>query len=269
MPAAAIATQKLHTEEAVEAHFTEQLVMRQGWRERPYTALDRKAALDPEMIEEFVRTTQPDAWKRLCDQYPGKERETLVRQVEARLKAVGTLEVLRQGITIIPGIKITLCTFKPASGLNPATLRAYEGNILGVMRQVRYSLRSENAIDVVLFINGIPFAILGMGPNSPEPLHLYSMRQAVEVGFILDVLRNYQTYKSYAKLKKAIEDDPQLLERKSSRKVARFIDFHETAMIQKAEVIVEHFRRHALPELSGNAKAMVVTSSREIGRAHV
>lgn len=102
-----------------------------------------------------------------------------------------------------------------------------------------------------------------MGRNGPEPFHLYSMRQAVEEGFILDVLRNYQTYKSYAKLEKAIEDDPELLERKSSRKVARFIDFHETAMFQKAEVIVEHFRRHALPELSGNAKAMVVTSSRE------
>nr|WP_321507441.1 DEAD/DEAH box helicase family protein [uncultured Celeribacter sp.] len=55
----------------------------------------------------------------------------------------------------------------------------------------------------------------------------------------------------------------QLLERKSSRKVARFIDFHETSMAQKAEVIVEHFRRHALPELSGQAKAMTVTSSRE------
>lgn len=595
MTSTAIAAHKLHTEEAVETHLVDQLVARQGWRERPYAAFDRKTALDPDMIEEFVRTTQPEAWKKLCDQYPGKERATLMSQLESRLKAVGTLEVLRQGITIVPGIKIALCNFKPASSLNPAMLRAYEGNILGVMRQVRYSLRSENAIDVALFINGIPFAtmelkntltgstyqtaekqyrkdrapngeplltfkrgalvhfaldqdnvsmtthlnngstrflpfnrgrdggagnpdveeefriaylyrdigarkavfsrevLLGilqrfvlvdeveqpggkvkrttiwprfqqldavrmliqdakangagqnylfqhsagsgksntiawaahhlatlhddsdkaifdtiivvtdrvvldrqlqqtiksfaqtagyvvpidgtsrqlkkaiedgakiiistihkfstdqlsvlkneekkrfaiiideahssqsgkhadsmarvladgelteeekeldateqalielqrlrgpqanltylaftatpknvtmerfgrLGDNGPEPFHLYSMRQAVEEGFILDVLRNYQTYKSYAKLEKAIEDDPELLERKSSRKIARFIDFHETAMIQKAEVIVEHFRRHALPELSGNAKAMVVTSSRE------
>ncbi|WP_236627390.1 MULTISPECIES: type I restriction enzyme subunit R domain-containing protein [unclassified Sulfitobacter] len=104
---------------------------------------------------------------------------------------------------------------------------------------------------------GVPTA------DGPLPFHLYSMRQAVEEGFIIDVLRNYQTYKSYAKLEKAIEDDPKLLERKSARKVARFIEFHETTMAQKAEVIVEHFRRHALPELNGNAKAMVVTSSRE------
>ena len=102
-----------------------------------------------------------------------------------------------------------------------------------------------------------------MGADGPEPFHLYSMRQAVEEGFILDVLSNYQTYSSYARLEKAIEDNPELLERKSARKVARFIDFHEYSMSQKAEVIVEHFRRHALSALSGQAKAMVVTSSRE------
>ena len=99
--------------------------------------------------------------------------------------------------------------------------------------------------------------------EGPQPFHLYSMRQAVEEKFILDVLRNYQTYTSYAQLEKAIEDDPRLLERKSARKVARFIDFHPSAMIQKAEVIVEHFRRHALPEIDGQGKAMVVTASRE------
>ncbi|WP_375553143.1 type I restriction endonuclease [Roseovarius mucosus] len=54
------------------------------------------------------------------------------------------------------GIKISLCAFRPASGLNPASLRAYEANILTAMRQVRYSLRCENAIDVVLFVNGLP-----------------------------------------------------------------------------------------------------------------
>ena len=86
---------------------------------------------------------------------------------------------------------------------------------------------------------------------------------AMEEGFILDVLQNYQTYQVYFALEKAIDEDPELLQRKSRRKVARYVDFHETAMDQKAEVIVEHFRRHALPEAGGQAKAMVVTSSRE------
>jgi type I restriction enzyme R subunit len=158
MTSPAISRAKLHTEEAVEQHLVDQLVSRQGWRERVFgpDSYDRKTALDPAMIEEFVRATQADAWKALEGQYPGRARETLSAQVEARLKAVGTLEVLRNGITIVPGIKISLCAFRPASGLNPASLRAYEANILTAMRQVRYSLRCENAIDVVLFVNGLP-----------------------------------------------------------------------------------------------------------------
>jgi type I restriction enzyme R subunit len=124
MPSPAISSAKIHTEEAVELHLVDQLVTRQGWVQRSYKDFDRKLSLDPEMIEEFVKTTQPDAWKNLCEQYPGKERDTLSRQVEARLKAVGTLEVLSQGLTIVPGIKIILCAFKPASGLNQASQRA-------------------------------------------------------------------------------------------------------------------------------------------------
>lgn len=541
-----------------------------------------------------MRTSQPEAWRKLADHYQDRARETLIRQLVARLKAVGTLEVLRHGLTIVPGIRIALCAFRPASGLNPALVAAWEGNILGVMRQVRYSLRCENALDVVLFVNGLPVAtmeikntltgstyrtaeaqyrrdrspngeplltfrrgalvhfaldqdnvsmttqlengatrflpfnrgrdggagnpdvegdfriaylwrgldgraavlsravlldildrfalvsevelpggklkrttiwprwhqldavhavvgdaraqgagrnylfqhsagsgksntiawtahqlallhdaedrpvfdsvivvvdrkvldqqlqstiksfvttpgyfrpidgtsrqlkeaieggarIIGStihkfstdhvtvlkneerrrfaiiideahssqsgrhadnmakvlaaggdpdaeldeterallelqqlrgpqanlsylaftatpknvtlerfgvrGPDGlPRPFHLYSMRQAIEEGFILDVLQNYQTYSAYYRLEKAIEDDPQLLERRSRRRVARFVDLHETAMDQKAEVIVEHFRRHVQPELGGQAKAMVVTASRE------
>lgn len=590
-----IRREKLHTEEAVEIHLVDQLVARQGWVERPYTAFDRANVIDPEMAAAFVRATQPEAWARLNDQYQGRAEAELARQIASRLGAVGTLEVLRQGITIVPGIRISLCGFRPASAMNPDLVRAYEGNILTAMRQVRYSRSSENAIDVVLFVNGIPvitleikntltgstyqtaetqyrrdrspngeplltfkrgalvhfaldqdnvsmtthlengrtrflpfnrgrdggagnpdvegefriaylyrdvpgskavwsrevlldiihkfvlvsevegaggkvkrttiwprfhqldavrrlcadakqkgagqnylfqhsagsgksntiawvahqlatlhddqdrpvfdsviivtdrvvldrqlqntvksfaqtanyvkaidgtsrqlraaieqgakiiistihkfstdqmsvlkneaqrrFAILideahssqsgkhadsmarvladgGLsdedehdeverallelqrlrgpqtnlsylaftatprnvtmerfgisGPDGlPVPFHFYSMRQAIEEGFILDVLQNYQTYQAYFALEKAIDEDPELLERKSRRKVARYVDFHETAMDQKAEVIVEHFRRHALPELGGQAKAMVVTSSRE------
>lgn len=97
----------------------------------------------------------------------------------------------------------------------------------------------------------------------PKPFHTYSMRQAIEEGFILDVLQNYITYKTYYQLEKAIEDDPELRGRKAHPRVARFASLHPTAIAQKVEVIVEHFRRHVADELSGNAKAMVVTGSRE------
>jgi len=89
------------------------------------------------------------------------------------------------------------------------------------------------------------------------------MRQAIEEGFILDVLQNYMTYKAYYALEKTIDDDPELDTRRAQRKVARFAALHPTALSQKVEVMVEHFQRHVRPELDGQAKAMIVTSSRE------
>lgn len=97
----------------------------------------------------------------------------------------------------------------------------------------------------------------------PVAFHEYSMRQAIEEGFILDVLQNYMTYKAYYQLEKTIEDDPELSGRRGQRKVARFASLHPTAIGQKVEIIVEHFRRHVMGELGGQAKAMVVTQSRE------
>jgi len=106
------------------------------------------------------------------------------------------------------------------------------------------------------------FGIKGVD-GLPHPFHLYSMRQAIEEGFILDVLQNYMTYKAYYQLEKVIEDDPDLSGRSAQRKVARFATLHPTAIAQKVEVIVEHFRRHVAKEIHGAAKAMVVTQSRE------
>ncbi len=99
--------------------------------------------------------------------------------------------------------------------------------------------------------------------GKPHPFHLYSMRQAIEEGFILDVLQNYMTYKAYYQLEKTIEDDPAFKGRKAQSRVARYASLHPTAIDQKVEVIVKHFRRHVSKELGGTGKAMVVTQSRE------
>ncbi len=100
----------------------------------------------------------------------------------------------------------------------------------------------------------------------PHPFHEYSMRQAVEEGFILDVLQNYRTYKSYYELEKTIEDDPRFKGSKAKRKVARYVSL--TTINQKAAVIVEHFNKHVKNELNGQAKAMVVCQSREHAFKH-
>jgi type I restriction enzyme R subunit len=101
------------------------------------------------------------------------------------------------------------------------------------------------------------------GPGGkPEPFHLYSMRQAIEERFILDVLRNYTTYATYFRLIKAVEDDPDLPKKKAARALSKFLVLHPTNIAQKIEVIVEHFRGHVRTHLGGRAKAMVMTSSR-------
>ncbi len=98
--------------------------------------------------------------------------------------------------------------------------------------------------------------------DKPRPFHLYSMRQAIEEGFILDVLKNYTTYQTYYRLVKAIEDDPQVEKKKATKTLARFMSLHPHNIAQKTEVMVEHFRHNVRHRIQGQAKAMVVTSSR-------
>ena len=96
-----------------------------------------------------------------------------------------------------------------------------------------------------------------------EAFHLYSMKQAIEEGYILDVLQNFTEYKTMFQLNKEIQEDPELKTDDAKRQIARFIELHDTNIAQRVEVIVEHFRSVVMKELGGMAKAMVVTTSRE------
>lgn len=98
----------------------------------------------------------------------------------------------------------------------------------------------------------------------PAPFSLYSMRQAIEEGFILDVLKNYVSYKELYEIVKKTPDDPQHIKSKSKKQIARFASLHEAAVNQKVEIIIEHFREQVLAKgkIRGQAKAMVVTRSR-------
>jgi len=98
--------------------------------------------------------------------------------------------------------------------------------------------------------------------GKPVPFHLYSMRQAIEEGFILDVLTNYTTYKTYYKLSKAVEDDPEMDRTRATNAIARFVSLHPHNLAQKTEVMVEHFRNFTAKKIGGRGKAMVVTRSR-------
>ena len=96
-----------------------------------------------------------------------------------------------------------------------------------------------------------------------EAFHIYSMKQAIEEGFILDVLQNYTTYDTFYQINKEIEEDPRCKTVDAKRQIARFVELHETNIAQRVEVIVEHFRTTVMPELGDMAKAMVITASRQ------
>ncbi|WP_076419834.1 type I restriction endonuclease [Colwellia sp. UCD-KL20] len=100
-------------------------------------------------------------------------------------------------------------------------------------------------------------------PKTGEaPFHDYTMRQAIEEKFILDVLANYTTYKTYYQITQTAEEDNHVERKKAARALARFLTLHEYNIAQKTEVMIEHFRTHVRHKIGQRAKAMVVTDSR-------
>ena len=94
------------------------------------------------------------------------------------------------------------------------------------------------------------------------PSHRYTMRQAIEEGFIMDVLRHYTSYTTYFKLMKSCEDDPNVKQKQAARALSRFMRLHPHNIAQKTQIMVEHFQTFTRHKIRGRAKAMVVTGSR-------
>ena len=95
-----------------------------------------------------------------------------------------------------------------------------------------------------------------------HPFHIYSMRQAIEEGFILDVLKNYMTYKMYYKILKTIDDDPELDTTAGAKAILNYETLHPHNISQKTTIMLEHFMNITRHKMGGRAKAMVVTPSR-------
>ena len=95
------------------------------------------------------------------------------------------------------------------------------------------------------------------------PFHEYTMKQAIEEGFILDVLKNYTPYSSYYRVLKAVEDDPEYDKTKALGKIRAYVERQPETIEKKAEIIVEHFLKKVYMKIGGKARAMVITSSIE------
>ena len=116
-----------------------------------------------------------------------------------------------------------------------------------------------------LEIFGEPLPPTPSGKVKHRPFHSYTMKQAIEEGFILDVLEDYTPVNSYYKLVKKIEDDPEFDTKRAKKKLRRYVESHDHAIRLKAEIMVDHFHEQvlALGKIGGQARAMVVTSGIE------
>ena len=126
-----------------------------GYQQRSSANYDRTLCLLSEDVLDFLVVTQPEQWHRLSEHYGVEVKERFLRRLSSEIDRRGALDVLRTGVRDM-GCTFQLAYFAPASGLNEETGQLHEGNLFGVVRQLHYSLKSENSLDLVLFLNGIP-----------------------------------------------------------------------------------------------------------------
>ena len=122
---------------------------------RQPSAFDKALCLDPGPLIDFVQATQPKEWAKYFQQHRADARDTFLKRVAEAVAADGTVTVLRQGVKAT-GCKFRLAFFKPETSLNRDTEVLYQANQFTVMRQVRYSEKTDHSLDLVLFLNGLP-----------------------------------------------------------------------------------------------------------------
>lgn len=141
-----------------EAFIENFLVTQAGYLKRLASDYDRETCLDPEMFWRFVSSTQPKQSNKLIGLHGlDRAREKLLAEIVRVTEKYGLLEILREGVTL-DGILFRFAHFKPNTDFNPENLELYRGNVFSVIRQLKYSGRNENSIDMVLFLNGFPIA---------------------------------------------------------------------------------------------------------------
>ena len=130
-----------------------------------------------------------------------------------------------------------------------------------MLKNASYFAFTATPKNKTLEVFGVPYA--EGGETKHRPFHSYTMKQAIQEGFILDVLQHYTPVASYYRLAKKIEDDPEFDTKKANKKLRRYVEGHEHAIRQKAEIMVDHFHDQVIAKnkIGGQARAMIITGS--------
>lgn len=170
-----------YKEKDFEAAMAAWLCSAGGWSKGDAKAFDRTRALIPRDLLDFVQETQPKSWRKYAAAV-GEDAETKLLDTFCRALSRGTasiLEILRYGLQTTRGVTFRLVGWQPETSLNPETQRMYEANRLRCVRQLHYSTKNENSLDMVLFVNGIPLVTMELknqltGQSVVEGKHQYA-----------------------------------------------------------------------------------------------
>ena len=142
-------------EKYFEEDIEKYLLTHGGYAKGDPKAFDKELALDTATFLNFIKTSQTKEWEKYSNAHGEKSEDRLIRRFVAFVKEHGLLWTLRNGFSDIPG-KFRAVFWKPETSINEESVARYEANILHCTRQLRYSLKNQNSIDIVLFLNGIP-----------------------------------------------------------------------------------------------------------------
>ena len=195
-------------EKRFEQDIEDYLIHFGGYTKGEPSDFNRASGLDEGTFIEFVKTSQPKQWDRFVKIYDAAAEKQLIDRFSREVKQTSLLNVLRHGFTD-RGIKFRAVFWKPETSLNETSRIQYEANILHCTRQLHYSLKNENSIDIVLFLNGIPVVSMELkcqftGQSTTNAINQYkfdragkdaifAFKERVLVHFAVDLTNVYMT----------------------------------------------------------------------------
>lgn len=141
------------TERVFEQEIEWALIHENGYVKGNPASYNKELAMDTGAVLEFIKKTQAEEWKRICRNRNEETGKGLLNRLNDELSKRGIIDVLRDGITDL-GVKVVLCYEQPTNTMNKTACEQYDQNTLQVTRQVKYSLKNENSVDMVIFLNG-------------------------------------------------------------------------------------------------------------------
>ena len=195
-------------EKRFEQDIEEYLITKGGYSKGDPSKFNRESGLDEGTFIEFVKNSQLKQWERFKKIYDAAAEKQLIERFSREVKQTSLLNVLRHGFTD-RGIKFRAVFWKPETTLNETSQKQYEANILHCTRQLHYSVKNENSIDIVLFINGIPVVSMELkcqftGQSTTNAINQYKFDRATKdtifgfkervlVHFAVDLTNVYMT----------------------------------------------------------------------------